>query len=151
MKKQLSHLNKNGKINMVDISGKPDQYRKASATGFISLLPETLELIKQNALKKGDVLSTARIAGVMAAKQTHHLIPLCHPLQISKIDIDLEIESKGIRAVSKAICTGKTGIEMEALTGVTVTLLTVYDMCKSVDKNMVLSDIRLVEKTKSDK
>ncbi|MFC2098777.1 cyclic pyranopterin monophosphate synthase MoaC [Bacteroidota bacterium] len=149
MKQKLSHLNQEGEINMVDISGKPDQQRIARASGFISLSPETIEQVKQNSLKKGDVLSVARIAGVMAAKQTHLLIPLCHPLQISKIDIDLEVESKGIKAIATAKCIGKTGIEMEALTAVSIALLTIYDMCKAVDKKMVLEDIRLLEKTKS--
>ncbi|MFC2111670.1 cyclic pyranopterin monophosphate synthase MoaC [Bacteroidota bacterium] len=149
MKQKLSHLNQEGEINMVDISGKPDQQRIARASGFISLSPETIEQVKQNSLKKGDVLSVARIAGVMAAKQTHLLIPLCHPLQISKIDIDLEVESKGIKAIAMAKCIGKTGIEMEALTAVSIALLTIYDMCKAVDKKMVLEDIRLLEKTKS--
>ena len=149
MKQKLSHLNPEGEINMVDISGKPDQQRTARASGFISLSPETIEQVKQNSLKKGDVLSVARIAGVMAAKQTHLLIPLCHPLQISKINIDLEVESKGIKATAMAKCTGKTGIEMEALTAVSIALLTIYDMCKAIDKKMVLSDIRLLEKTKS--
>lgn len=145
---ELSHVNKEGKASMVDVSGKPEQTRTAKAEGFISLEPGTLEKIADNSIKKGDVLSTARIAGIMAAKQCHLLIPLCHPLPISKIDVDLEVEKKGIRASATVRCVGKTGVEMEALTAVQITLLTIYDMCKAVDKQMSMDQIHLVEKTK---
>lgn len=145
---ELSHVNQEGKASMVDVSGKPEQTRTARAEGFISLEPITLEKIADNSMKKGDVISTARIAGIMAAKQTHLLIPLCHPLPISKIDVDLALEEKGIRASATVRCVGKTGVEMEALTAVQLCLLTIYDMCKAVDKKMHMDNIHLVEKTK---
>lgn len=145
---ELSHINQEGKAHMVDVSGKPDQQRNARAEGFITLQAATLELVKRNGLKKGDVLATARIAGIQAAKQTPMLVPLCHPLPLSMVEIQLEVENTGIRATARVGCTGKTGVEMEALTAVQVALLTVYDMCKAVDKQMVMGNIRLVEKTK---
>lgn len=145
---ELSHVNQDGKANMVDVSGKPEQTRTARAEGFIILQKETLQKIKKNTMKKGDVLATARIAGIMAAKQTHLLIPLCHPLPITKIEVNLEMEESGIKASATVRCVGKTGVEMEALTAVQVTLLTIYDMCKAVDKQMVMEHIHLVEKTK---
>lgn len=145
---ELSHVNKDGKANMVDVSGKPEQVRTARAEGFISLQKPTLQKVTENTMKKGDVVSTARIAGIMAAKQTHLLIPLCHPLPITKIEVELKIEPKGIRAQATVGCIGKTGVEMEALTAVQVTLLTIYDMCKAVDKQMLMESIHLVEKTK---
>jgi cyclic pyranopterin phosphate synthase len=145
---ELSHINQEGKAHMVNVSGKPDQLRTARAQGFIKLQERTLELVRSNSLKKGDVLATARIAGIQAAKQTPQLIPLCHPLSLSQVEVDLELEEGGIRASALVRCTGKTGVEMEALTAVHVALLTVYDMCKAVDKRMVMEDIRLLEKTK---
>ncbi len=146
--KELSHVNQEGKANMVDVSGKPEQTRTARAEGFISLQKETLQKIIDNTMKKGDVLATARIAGIMAAKQTHLLVPLCHPLPLTKIEVELKMESAGIRATAWVRCVGKTGVEMEALTAVQVSLLTIYDMCKAVDKKMVMENIHLVEKTK---
>lgn len=146
---ELSHVNQEGKANMVDVSGKPDQVRTAVAEGIIMLAESTVQKVKENTLKKGDVIATARIAGIQAAKQTHLLVPLCHPLQISKVDVDLEPEEQGIKATATVRCVGKTGVEMEALTAVQVALLTIYDMCKAVDKGMVITNIRLVEKTKS--
>ena len=145
---ELSHVNQDGKANMVDVSGKPEQIRTARAEGFIALQEKTLQKVKENSMKKGDVLATARIAGIMAAKQTHLLIPLCHPLPITKIEVNLEMEESGIKASATVRCVGKTGFEMEALTAVQVTLLTIYDMCKAVDKQMVMEHIHLVEKTK---
>lgn len=145
----LSHINEEGKARMVDVSEKPSQIRVASASGFIHLQPNTLALIQENMIKKGDVLATAEIAGVMAAKQTSALIPLCHPLQISKAKVVCSIHDTGVLAESEVKCIGQTGIEMEALTAVSVALLTVYDMCKSVDKNMIMSDIKLLSKTKT--
>ena len=133
---------------MVDVSGKADQLRTARAGGFIRLQPETLELVRSNTLKKGDVLATARIAGIQAAKQTPLLIPLCHPLQLSKVEVDMEFEKEGIKVSALVRCSGKTGVEMEALTAVQVCLLTIYDMCKAVDKQMVMTGIHLIEKTK---
>lgn len=145
---ELSHVNQDGKAHMVDVSGKPEQIRTARAEGFITLEKETLQKITENNMKKGDVLSTARIAGIMAAKQTHMLIPLCHPLPITKIEVELETKEDGIKASATVRCVGKTGVEMEALTAVQITLLTIYDMCKAVDKKMHMENIHLVEKTK---
>ncbi len=145
---ELSHVNQDGKANMVDVSEKPEQTRTARAEGFIALQVETLQKVKENTMKKGDVISTARIAGIMAAKQTHLLVPLCHPLPISKIEVDLEMKDMGISASATVRCVGKTGVEMEALTAVQVTLLCIYDMCKAIDKQMVMENIHLVEKTK---
>lgn len=149
MENQLSHTDETGKANMVDVGYKPDQVRTATATGFIRLAPETVELIRQNQMKKGDVLTIAEIAGIQGGKRTSELIPLCHPLAITKIDVKTELKNNGVAITAFAKCTGKTGIEMEALTSVSIALLTIYDMCKAVDKQMVISDIRLIEKTKA--
>jgi cyclic pyranopterin monophosphate synthase len=148
--KDLTHIDKNGQACMVDISTKNQQIRTAIASGFISLQTETLELIKNNDIKKGDVLSTARIAGIQAAKKTADLIPLCHQLLTEKIKVDFEYKEDGIYVTTLVKCTGKTGVEMEALTAASVALLTIYDMCKAVDKKMVIRDITLLEKTKVD-
>ena len=145
---KLSHINEKGEANMVDVSAKPDQTRIAKAEGFIQLNAETMEQVNANTLKKGDVLSTARIAGIMGAKQTSNLIPLCHPLQLSKVEVGFEVLQDGIKVNAMSKCIGKTGVEMEALTAVNVALLTIYDMCKAVDKNMVMSNITLISKTK---
>lgn len=145
---ELSHINKEGKANMVDVANKPDQTRIAKATGFIKLQVETLKLIRENLIKKGDVLTIAEIAGIQAAKETSRLIPLCHGLLITKIEVKGTVEEKGIRVNSLVKCLGKTGVEMEALTAVNIALLTIYDMCKAVDKKMVLEDIYLVSKEK---
>jgi len=147
---KFSHTNKEGKANMVDVGKKPNQLRTAKAEGFISLSSETVNLIKENQMKKGDVLTIAEIAGIQGAKRTSELIPLCHPLQITKVDVNASLEENGVRIKSLARCVGQTGIEMEALNGVSVALLTIYDMCKAVDKNMIISEIKLVEKTKED-
>jgi len=146
----LSHIDTKGKANMVDVGDKPNQKRIAVAKGSINLSAEALRLITENANKKGDVLPIAEIAGIMGGKQTSSLIPLCHPLQISKIDVRATIIDGGIEVISEARCVGKTGIEMEALTAVSVALLTIYDMCKAVDKGMVISNIYLINKTKED-
>jgi len=145
---ELSHLDKNGKPVMVDVSGKPFEKRVARARGLIILQTRTLSLIQENNMKKGNVLLTAQIAGIQAAKKTSDLIPLCHPLSISKVDVDFEIMEEGIQVESVVICIEQTGVEMEALQAVSTALLTVYDMCKAVDKEMVIKDIHLVEKTK---
>jgi cyclic pyranopterin phosphate synthase len=145
---EMSHVNQEGKARMVDVSEKPDQARSATAEGYIHLQSDTLQQIRDNTMKKGDVLNTARIAGIQGAKFTYTLIPLCHPLQLTQIGVDLEVEKSGIRATATVRCVGKTGVEMEALTAVQVALLTIYDMCKAVDKQMVITHIRLVEKTK---
>lgn len=147
---KLSHVDNEGRANMVDVSGKPLQQRTAKAEGFIELQQDTIKLILDNKMKKGDVISIAQIAGIQAAKKTSELIPLCHPLQITKIDVRVEIIEDGLRVESFARCIGQTGIEMEALTAVTGALLTIYDMCKAVDTEMIMYGISLLEKTKSD-
>jgi len=148
--KKLSHIDDNGKANMVDVGNKKPQLRIAKADGFIALQNETIALIKSNKMKKGDVLTVAEIAGIQAAKQTFSLIPLCHTLTLTKVDVKTIINASGVKASSEVKCIGQTGVEMEALTAVSVALLTIYDMCKAVDKKMIISDIKLIEKTKSD-
>ncbi|TNF42629.1 MAG: cyclic pyranopterin monophosphate synthase MoaC [Bacteroidetes bacterium] len=145
---QFSHLNNEGKANMVDVGGKPDQQRIAKASGFIQLQPETIQLIRENLIKKGDVLTVAEIAGIQAAKETSRLIPLCHTLLLTKIELKSTVKDNGILVESLVKCTGQTGVEMEAMTAVSVALLTIYDMCKAVDKQMILSEIKLVLKEK---
>ena len=147
---QLSHTDEQGKANMVDVSSKPNQLRTAIAIGSIRLQPETLLLIKENQIKKGDVLTFAEIAGIQGGKKTSELIPLCHPLMISKLDVKASLTKTGVEVKSFAKCTGQTGIEMEALTSVSIALLTIYDMCKAVDKKMCIESILLLEKKKSD-
>jgi len=147
---KLSHTDEYGKANMVDVGHKPDQLRTARAEGFIRLQPATVQLIRENQMKKGDVLTIAEIAGIQGGKKTSELIPLCHPLAITKLDVKAELTEQGVKVISMARCTGKTGIEMEALTAVSVALLTVYDMCKAVDKEMEISTVKLVEKRKED-
>ena len=146
---KLSHVDDKGKANMVDVGAKADQKRIAKATGHITLKPEAIQLIQDNSMKKGDVLTIAEIAGIQGGKRTSELIPLCHPLQITKLDVKASIDETGVRINSEARCVGKTGIEMEALTAVSVALLTIYDMCKAVDKEMNIDEVRLVEKTKT--
>lgn len=133
---------------MVDVGEKMDTYRMASAKGYIEMHPSTLELIQSHKITKGNVLATAKIAGIMAAKQTSNLIPLCHPLQISKADVEFEIDEKNsrIHVLSRVNCGGKTGVEMEALISVSVVCCTIYDMCKAVDKGMIISNIHVSEK-----
>jgi cyclic pyranopterin phosphate synthase len=147
---KLSHVDEHGKANMVDVGPKADQKRIAKATGHITLKTETIQLITDNSMKKGDVLTISEVAGIQGGKRTSELIPLCHPLQITKLDVKATIDKTGVRVNSEARCVGKTGIEMEALTAVSVALLTVYDMCKAVDKEMNVDEVRLVEKTKTD-
>ncbi len=146
---QLSHINKEGKANMVDVGYKPDQERTAKASGKILLQPETIKLINENLIKKGDVLSIAEIAGIQAAKETSRLIPLCHTLMLNKVEVKTTVHKDGVWVKSLVKCTGKTGVEMEALTAVNIALLTIYDMCKAVDKQMTLTDIKLDYKEKS--
>ena len=148
--KKFSHVDDTGKANMVDVGGKNDQKRIARATGHITLKPETIQLIQDNSMKKGDVLTISEVAGIQGGKRTSELIPLCHPLQITKLDVKATVDETGVRVNSEARCIGKTGIEMEALTAVSVALLTVYDMCKAVDKEMNVDEVKLVEKTKTD-
>lgn len=143
----LTHLGADGAAHMVDVSAKADTAREAVAEGRITMSAEALEAVRAGNIKKGDVLGTARIAGIMAAKKTSELIPLCHPLMLSKIAIAFEFEDHGIRAKARVRLNGPTGVEMEALTAVSVALLTLYDMAKALDKSMVISDIRLLSKT----
>ncbi|NJK97963.1 MAG: cyclic pyranopterin monophosphate synthase MoaC [Bacteroidetes bacterium] len=147
---KFSHTDDNGKASMVDVSEKRAQYRIAKATGSIKLQIETIKLIRENSMKKGDVLTVAEIAGIQAAKQTASLIPLCHPLLLSKVKVTTHLTDDGVNIFSEVKCTGNTGVEMEALTAVSVALLTIYDMCKAVDKTMEISGIKLLEKTKSE-
>jgi cyclic pyranopterin monophosphate synthase len=145
----LTHLGAGGEANMVDVGGKAETERTAIAAGAVVMRSETLAMILAGDARKGDVLGTARIAGIMASKRTHELIPLCHPLLLTKVSIDIEPDDTlpGLRVTALARVTGKTGVEMEALTAASVACLTIYDMAKAVDRGMVISDIRLVEKT----
>lgn len=148
MSPTLSHIDETGRARMVDVGQKPDTERSAIAKGEVVMRPETLALVRAGAIKKGDVLSVAQIAGVMAAKRTSELIPLCHPLPLTQVTVDLELDDglPGVRITATARTVGKTGVEMEALTAVSVAALTVYDMAKAVEKTMRLQNIRLVEK-----
>jgi cyclic pyranopterin phosphate synthase len=142
-------MDEKGEARMVDVSDKAATHRTARAEGFVAMAPATLALVEQGAAKKGDVLATARIAGIMAAKRTHELIPLCHPLAITKASVDLEPtrEPAGIRVTAEVKVAGPTGVEMEALTAVSVACLTIYDMLKAADKAMTIGGVRLLEKT----
>jgi cyclic pyranopterin phosphate synthase len=145
---EFSHLDSNGKAKMVDVSSKEAVKRTARASGFIKMNTETISLIRDNLVKKGDVLTVAKIAGINGAKQTSMLIPLCHNIEISFIDVNFEVLADRINIESTAVCVDKTGIEMEALSGVSIAALTIYDMCKAVDKSMVIGEIKLIEKVK---
>lgn len=149
MEGRLNHFDENGNAIMVDVSGKDVTYRTAVATGEIHVGDAIMDAVKEGSVKKGDVLGVARVAGIMGVKKTSELIPMCHPLPIQKCAVDYELEEE--KGIIRVFCTvktqGKTGVEMEALTGVQVTLLTIYDMCKAIDKHMVMSGIHLVEKT----
>ena len=145
---RLTHFDSTGKAVMVDIGSKEIQQRSAKASGHIRLSEETLKLVEENLMKKGDVLTVAQIAGINAAKETSALIPLCHNIVLDNVKLDLHTDETGIAAESEIYCTGRTGAEMEALTAVCVALLTVYDMCKAVDKMMVIDRIMVTEKTK---
>jgi cyclic pyranopterin phosphate synthase len=145
----FSHLDAAGGAKMVDVGAKPDQQRIAVAEGRLTCAPKTIELLRAQALPKGDVLTVAKIAGIQAAKSTALLIPLCHPLALSHMDVTFTVEADGIVVRATAKLTGKTGVEMEALTAVSVAALTLYDMCKAVDKGMSIGGIRVVEKNKA--
>ncbi len=147
---RLTHLADDGSARMVDVSAKDTSAREAVAAGKILLRPETLALVSENRIGKGNVFATARIAGIQAAKQTSQLIPLCHNLNLSHVDLDIATLLTGLKVTCTARTVAQTGVEMEALTGVSVALLTIYDMCKAVDKEMVISDVRLLKKTKRD-
>ena len=145
----LTHLNERGEARMIDVSEKAATSRTAVAEGFIAMAAETLALIERGDAKKGDALATARLAGIMAAKRTHELIPLCHPLLLTKVTVDLEptADPAGVKITAEVKVNGQTGVEMEALTAVSVACLTVYDMLKAVDRGMTIGPIRLLEKT----
>ena len=147
---RLTHIGGDGRAQMVDVSAKPMSKRRAVAIGKIQLQRATLELITKNQIAKGNVFATARIAGIQAAKQTAHLIPLCHTLPIGDVEIDIVTSNEGAEVTCTARTVAQTGVEMEALVGTTVALLTIYDMCKAVDKEMQISDVRLLSKTKHD-
>ncbi len=147
---ELTHVDEYGRARMVDVSGKPVVRRRARAEGFIRVAPETVALIRENQIRKGDVLGVARIAGIMGAKRTSELIPLCHNIEIEHVEVEAELQADGVAIRATSTCTDKTGIEMEALTAVSVAALTVYDMCKAVDKSMRIEGIHLVEKTKTE-
>jgi cyclic pyranopterin monophosphate synthase len=144
---KLTHLDDSGAARMVDVGGKPATARRAVASGRIAMSAEALEAIRAGNAPKGDVLSAARIAGIMAAKRTGELIPLCHPLGLEAVNIDFEYEDAAIRATATASLTGRTGVEMEAMVAVSVALLTIYDMAKAIDKGMVIGAVRLIAKT----
>jgi cyclic pyranopterin phosphate synthase len=155
-RQKLTHLDESGKAKMVDIGAKPVTARRAVAEGFVLLLPETLRAIAEERVPKGEVLGTARVAGIMAAKRTGELIPLCHPLPVESVEVDFDLpsfepdpgqERVRLRVKAVATITAKTGVEMEALVAVGVAALTIYDMCKAIDKGMVIEGVRLVEKT----
>ena len=145
---ELSHVNREGEASMVDVTGKPEVSRTATASGFIEMQAETIDLVNENKIKKGDVLTVAKIAGISAAKKTSDLIPLCHPLSLSHVSVDCVIKKKGIFLRSTVKTSDKTGVEMEALCAVSVAALTLYDMCKAVDKTMVIGDVKLESKKK---
>jgi cyclic pyranopterin monophosphate synthase len=147
--KKLTHLRSSGEANMVDVSAKPETERIAVAEGCVVMAAKTLDLVRKGDAKKGDVLGVARLAGIMAAKRTHELIPLCHPLAVSQIEVDIEPDTKlpGVRVKARVKVSGKTGVEMEALTAVSVACLTVYDMVKAVERGMRIEGIRLIEKS----
>lgn len=146
---KLTHINANGKASMVSVTDKKTTHRTAIARGFINMASNTIELIESGGAKKGDVMGTARLAGIMAAKKTHELIPLCHPLALTSISVDFKLhkEKNSIEVTAKCGLRAQTGVEMEALTAVSVATLTIYDMCKAVDRDMQISDIRLISKT----
>jgi cyclic pyranopterin phosphate synthase len=146
MSKSLTHIDADGTARMVDVGAKAETQRVAVAAGRIRMSPEALAAIRAGDAPKGDVLGTARIAGIMAAKRTSDLIPMCHPLVIDAVNVDFAFEADAVRATATVSLTGKTGVEMEAITGVTVALVTIYDMAKALDKAMVIEDVRLIEK-----
>lgn len=145
----FTHFDARGRARMVDVGGKDNTVREARARGTVFMAPETLELIKTGGIKKGDVLAVAQVAGIMGAKRTPDVVPMCHPLLLTGIDLDFRLDERrsAVEIEARIRCQGKTGVEMEALTAVSVAALTIYDMCKAVDRKMVLGEIRLVEKT----
>jgi cyclic pyranopterin phosphate synthase len=150
IKARLSHVDEKGNARMMDVGGKKVQKRTALAGGLIRMSGDTMKAIREDRVKKGNVLAAARIAGIQAAKAASGLIPLCHPLPLDSVQIDFEFLEEGVRASCRVSCQARTGVEMEALTGTTLALLTVYDMCKAIDKGMSLEQVRLIEKEKED-
>ena len=145
---ELTHIDSEGKARMVDVSSKPNVLRRATAKATVRLLPATIRLIRDRGIAKGDVLSTAKIAGVQGAKRTSELIPLCHQVQLDLVDLDFAIYEERIEIQSLAVCRDRTGVEMEAITAASIAAVAIYDMCKAVDKSIVITDIRLLDKTK---
>jgi cyclic pyranopterin phosphate synthase len=144
---RLTHLDSQGAARMVDVGGKAETARSATATGRIRMTPQALSAVREGSGPKGDVLAAARIAGIMAAKKTGELIPLCHPLSLDAVQVDFAFEVDAVRATARASLTGRTGVEMEAITATSIALLTIYDMAKALDKGMVIEGVRLLEKT----
>jgi len=144
---QLTHVTTGGEVHMVDVGDKQVTRRTAVAEAFVSARPETVAAIRDNVTKKGDVLAVARVAGIMAAKRTHELIPLCHPIPISSIEIELRLVDRGVEIQATVQCLGQTGVEMEALTAASVAGLTIYDMCKSIDRGMSIREVALKQKS----
>ena len=144
---ELTHINEQGRARMVDVTEKAETFRTAIAEGRVRMAPETVELIRTGGAPKGDVLAVAQVAGIMAAKRTHELIPMCHPLRLTGVDIRFELEDKAVHITALVKCRGETGVEMEALTAASAAALTVYDMSKAVQKDMEIGDIRLLRKT----
>jgi cyclic pyranopterin monophosphate synthase len=145
--KELTHIDPSGQIKMVDVGHKPVTTRTAKASGYVWMSPATIEAIASRRTPKGDPLETARLAGIMAAKHTAELIPLCHPLMLTHVNVQVEVRNDGVAIVAQVTTAAQTGVEMEALTAVTVAALTIYDMCKAIDKGMVIGEIRLESKT----
>lgn len=146
-KLELTHINEQGRARMVDVTDKAQTFREAEAEGRVRMRPETVELIRTGGAPKGDVLAVAQVAGILAAKRTHELIPMCHPLRLTGVDIAFTLEENAVRIRSKVKCKGETGVEMEALTAVSIAALTVYDMCKAVQRDMEITDVRLLRKS----
>ncbi len=146
---EFSHLDAEGTVRMVDVGDKTVVRRTATAGGWIEMAPETIELLRKRALPKGDALNTSRVAGIMAAKRTPDLIPLCHGLNLTHVDVEFKVRDRGVEIAATAGASDRTGVEMEALTAVSVAALTLYDMCKAVDKKMEIGSIKLIEKTKT--
>lgn len=144
---ELSHINEQGRARMVDVTNKDVTFRQAEAEGRVRMAPETVELVRTGGTPKGDVLAVAQVAGVLAAKRTHELIPMCHPLRLTAVDLSFTLEESAVHIRSKVKCKGETGVEMEALTAVSAAALTVYDMCKAVQRDMEIADVRLCRKS----
>ena len=143
---KLTHIDEKGQVRMVDVSQKPKTQRTATAAGKVLMRPDTLELVRTGGVRKGDVLAVAQVAGIMAAKRTWELVPMCHPVQLTGVDVSFSLEEDGIAITATCRCCGETGVEMEALTAASVACLTIYDMCKAMDRGMQIGEIRLLRK-----